>query len=503
MDKIPGRIPKICGVVTAQDADSALKLLREHAAFLDCAELRLDFLRQPDEAGLKFILEQSPVPIIVTFRPERHGGCYQGEEDFRLRMLRKAVQSGAFAVDLEEDVDPRFFAELNAQGASIIASYHNFDRTPDSIPSIYEMLRGKTSFCVKIATMVQSMQDLLRLHSLQSLPGLKIIVGMGETGLITRVLSSRFGSMLTFGLLEKGKPTAPGQIHVQDMVKLYRFREISDETRVYGVLGWPIAQSLSPLVHNVCFADAGWDGVYIALGSPNLDGMRELAEVLGFRGFSVTHPHKQRTAYFCDQMDASVSRAGASNTIVVTDGNWEAWNTDVTGFLRPLQKRQLGRGTRAIVYGSGGAATAAIAGLSELRAHVTIVSRNREKGEGLARQWGCTYLTPGSEMDRGAELLINATPLGMLPNPDEKPCDLRSFCQGKSDQKITIYDMVYNPKETLWIREANHLGLDVIYGQEMFIEQAAEQFRLWTRREMNRDLAFQVVDAALQNHRPV
>jgi 3-dehydroquinate dehydratase / shikimate dehydrogenase len=497
MGKSDCRVTKICGVVSASDDISALHLLRKHASYLDCAELRLDYLQQPNEDVVERLVKQSPVPVIATLRPVRHGGCFSGEEQLRFRLLRKAFQSGAFAIDLEEDVASAVFQDFASQGASVIASYHNFTETPDSIQSIFQTLRYKTNYCVKIATMVNSLSDLLQLYSLQSLEGLKIIVGMGAGGLITRVLAGSFGSMLTFGVLDREKPTAPGQIHVEDMVKLYRIRDISDKTKIYGVLGWPISQSLSPLLHNVCFSEADWDAVYIAMGAPSLDGLRELGELLGFKGFSVTHPHKQRATFFCDRIDASVSRAGASNTIVVKDGVWEAWNTDLVGFMRPLQKRHIARGIHAVVFGGGGAANAAVAALSELRANVTVVSRNREKGEELAGRWKANYSLLDSEPTANVELLVNATPLGMDPKTEGKPCDLRRYQKGRSDRRITVYDMVYNPKDTLWIQEALQLGWDVIYGQEMFIEQAAEQFRLWTQKEMDKDLALRVISEAL------
>ncbi len=465
--------------------------------FLDCLELRLDHLREINESVVEHLVRHSPLPVIATLRPERHGGLFQGEERLRLDLLKKAALCGA-AVDLEDDIQEEILQEFRNSYIPVILSYHNFQETPDDVIRIYDEMRSRNVPVVKIATRVQNIPDLLKLYSLRSREGIKILAGMGETGQCTRILASRFGSALSFAVLNSGKPSAPGQIPAQDMVKLYRVREIRSSTKIYGVLGWPVAQSLSPVLHNTCFQDQKWDGVYVPLGSPTADGLRDFGESIGFKGFSVTHPHKQRISALCDREDASAISAGIANTIVVQEGEWVAHNTDLDGFIRPLERQAQINQIRGAVYGSGGAASAAVCSLRSRGARVTVVSRNSESGKKLAERFQAEYQSEYPLEKACPDVLVNATPVGMYPNPEGLPFDLRKILKERNASDTIVYDMVYNPRRTGILRQAEELGCRRIYGLEMFVEQAARQFFLWTGAEMPRDMALQAVTRALE-----
>jgi 3-dehydroquinate dehydratase / shikimate dehydrogenase len=498
----PDATAAICGVVCEATPTTALAAIQASIRWLDCIEVRLDHLRELNEGAVQKLVKDSPLPVIATLRPIRHGGSFQGEEQSRFEILSKAGLSGAAAIDLEDDTSEEVLSKFKKLDVPVILSYHNFKETPDSILSIYRQLRQRNPEAVKIAVMIQSLMDLNKLYKLNELPGTRIIAGMGESGQCTRILASRFGSCLSYAVLNTGKPSAPGQLLAQDMVELYRVREIRSSTKFYGVLGWPVTQSLSPLLHNTCFLDQNWDGVYVPLGSPTVDGLRDFGENLGFYGFSVTHPHKQKACGYCDRVDESGKRVGISNTIVVEGDTWTAYNTDLDGFLRPLEKRVSLGGCKATVYGSGGAAAAAVCALQSKGAQVTVVSRNPDSGRNLADRFHAEFDSCGSGSKTYPDILVNATPVGMQPHPEEAPIDLREIVPENRLVHTTVYDLVYNPRRTSLLKQAEEMGCPVIYGSEMFIEQAARQFSLWTRKEMPRELALRVVDRALQEVGP-
>ena len=488
---------KICGVVCESTPEAARQALQRSLPWLDCAELRLDYLQELNSDIVQNLIKQAPVPLIATLRPVRHGGFFQGDEAERFRLLQQAHLSGAVAIDLEEDTGDDILQDFHEAGATVILSYHNYDETPDEIARVYHQLRQRKTVLVKIATLVQNLKDLIRLHSLGSIPGPKIVTGMGECGQCTRILAARFGSMLSYAVLNQGKPTAPGQLLAQDMVQLYRVHRIQDDTKIYGVLGWPVSQSLSPLLHNTCFQHHSWDGVYVPLGTPTLDGLRDLGEAIGFYGFSITHPHKQKVPDFCDRLQESAQKVGMSNTISIQDGCWTAYNTDLDGFIFPLEKRCNLKGLKVVVYGSGGAASAVVCALRSHGARVTIISIEPETGQNLAIRFNAEYQLPETVYQGCPDIVVNATPLGMQPHLEKSPCDLRQLIGMERAGGVMVYDLVYNPPQTPLLQQAEEMGCQVVYGFEMFIGQAARQFYLWTGKEMPKDVAYQVVTHAL------
>ncbi|MDE3165216.1 MAG: shikimate dehydrogenase, partial [Acidobacteriota bacterium] len=349
----------------------------------------------------------------------------------------------------------------------------------------------------KIVTTARKPSDNIRvLSAAKGLPKQRMIVlAMGELGFPTRVLSSVFGGTFTYAAPMAADGTAAGQVCAKFLRHLYRVEKLSRTARIYGVIADPVRHSISPAVHNRAFQARRVDAVYLPfLVSPAL--LRDffsLAEKLPLAGFSVTIPHKQKIIRYLDSVDSLARRIGAVNTVWHKAGKWRGTNTDAAGVTGPLSRHvKLNRGN-ILIAGNGGAARGAAFALTDAGAKISIVGRNPDRVRALAKVCGADALTreqlPGMHFDA----IVHATPLGMYPHMGE------SFFPGEIPADI-VFDMVYNPLETQLLKQAREQGKTAIPGIEMFIEQAARQFELWTGDTAPRSVMQKAAMEALATH---
>lgn len=258
---------------------------------------------------------------------------------------------------------------------------------------------------------------------------------------------------------------------------------INGATKTFGIMGNPVSHSLSPAMHNAAFAALGLDCVYIPLPvtgrdlQQGVDGLR----ALGFRGASVTIPHKQNIMPFIDRLDPVAERIGAVNTLVIGELNDAddrtvfGCNTDWIGANRALEEKMKLKGAKVLILGAGGSAKAIGYGLLEAGAEIILANRTVRKGEELASQLGCEF-RPLDQLDKAeARALINTTSVGMAPNTDNSPVDKRLL-----NRFDVVMDIVYAPLQTKLLREAEACGCQVINGLAMLLFQGVAQFELWT-----------------------
>jgi 3-dehydroquinate dehydratase/shikimate dehydrogenase len=456
------------------------RALAERGAEL--VELRIDWLsHQPDLARL---LKTRPAPCIVTCRRPQDGGRWKGSEDQRLALLRTALVSEVEYVDLEEDIAasiPRYADEKR------IVSHHNFEQTPKDLEAIHERLCQLDPDIVKIVTMAHSPEDNVRM--LKLVANAKVpTVGfcMGELGLVSRVLCGKYGSPFTFATFSRDRVLAPGQLSFDEMKDLYRFDDIDADTDVYGVIGDPIAHSLSPLLHNTAFHKAGIKAVYLPFRIPKFDLQKSLAhyEWLNVRGYSVTIPHKEGILDQAQQADESAKEIGAANTLFrSSEPGWQATNTDYPAALATirlgLRSSQFTddelEGRKVLILGAGGVARAIALGLVKAGALVTISNRTPERATELTGELGCQQLSWDHRGTGFADILVNCTSVGMHPNVDESP-----FVESQFRENMLVFDTVYNPENTLLLKQARERNCVTVSGIEMFIRQAALQFEQFT-----------------------
>ena len=467
-------------------------LMQEHADLaqqgVKLVELRLDYIRR--SVDLTRLLQDRPTPVIATCRRPTDGGKWRGSERDRIMLLRTAIVDGADYVDLEHDIA----SEIPRYGPTKrIISYHNFRETPDDIAEIHAKITKLDPDIIKITTMANSPEDnfkVLRLIRSSSIP--TIAFCMGDIGTPSRILCGQAGAPFTYATFSDERKMAPGQLSYQTMRDLYRYEQLNAETRVYGVIADPIGHSLSPLVHNRAFEDNNINAIYLPFRVPREHFQDFIAKApeLGIHGLSVTIPHKERAYEAATHRDKDVSGIKAANTLVFGDDKIAAYNTDCLAAMECIAKalnidmknhETPFEGKRVLIMGTGGVARAIAYGLVRRGADVTVSGRNVNRSEYLAKELKCNTIDWVAKHSIRPDVIINGTPVGMHPNVNESPIEL---AQLKSNH--IVFDTVYNPEQTLLIKYARQKECKVITGTEMFVRQAAMQFKLFTGEKTSR-----------------
>lgn len=269
---------------------------------------------------------------------------------------------------------------------------------------------------------------------------------------------------------------------------------INGETGAYGIIGNPVRHSMSPEMHNGAFRQLGLDCVYIALPTSNIVAGVAGLKALGFKGASVTIPYKQDVLPLVDVIDPVAQKIGAVNTLVIRESKDAdekkiyAYNTDWIGANRALEEKITLQGSRVLVMGAGGSARAIGFGLLEAGAEVIIANRTAAKGKAFAEQLGCAFY-PMDEIDQiQADVLINATSVGMVPDINSAPISASLLSRFK-----VVMDIVYAPLKTRLLQEAESAGCETVDGLAMLLYQGAAQFELWTEKQAPLDVMREVL----------
>ncbi len=574
----------LCVPILVQDESAAMAdavAARDSGA--DVVEFRVDefFSGVQDAAGnldvrevngILRLVAECPLPCIVTCRSATEGGHYDGDEMARVALYerlgtageRRGADAPGDAVGKEKPPrsggppgghPPRYLDfEMSAYATSanlrqkvhlavdwpeerregrsgLILSMHDFQGRPaDLLRRVAAMGREEAARVVKVAITARSLRDNLELFDLlrENASGKPTIaLGMGKFGLMSRVLAPKFGGYLTFASLRAQSATAPGQPTVREMLDVYRFRSIGPKTKVYGVVGWPVDHSLSPLVHNAGFEAIGHDGVYLPLpiaadekepgGETTYLSFKATLEALleypglDLAGLSVTMPFKEHLVRWCGESrdagtvtswDRQACAVGAANTVWVDGGVVEVANTDARA-IEVLLEGALGQfsGKNAAIIGAGGVARAAVWACASRGAAVTVYNRTRERAEKLAgemqdgprRQFErAIQVAELAELEASrADVVINCTSVGMVggvggSEPEGMAAPVERMTQ--LPEHAVFMETVYRPVETPMLRAAKARGFRTIDGVQMFVEQAALQFEMWTGKPGPRGL---------------
>ena len=463
----------------------------------DIVELRIDYIPElrNAEACIEESLKSKTKPVIITNRPEREGGKFNGSEQDRLRLLQKAIELGADYIDVEYDSIKKITIRNNSK---IIISHHNFKETPHNLSKIYNDICQHNPDIVKIVTFANDITDNIRIFELlKSAKVPTISFCMGELGYISRILTSKFGGFLTFASLEKGKESAPGQLTANELTNIYHFKEINRETKLYGIIGNPVSHSMSPAIHNAAFTEKDLNNIYVPLKIADIGAFMQECRKIDFQGFSVTIPHKESVLPLLDNLDHTARKIGAINTIVNQNGKLIGYNTDCMAAVMGLEcsmkeTEETLKNKKVSIIGAGGAARAIAFGLKEKGCDITIFNRTVERAEKLSRDIQCRFESFEEIHKLDSDILINTTSIGMFPDVDQTPVPKNKLKEG-----MIVFDAVYNPIETRFLREAKEKGCHTVNGLSMFINQAAEQFKLWTNIDAPVELMSKVVKEML------
>ncbi len=500
------RVDKLCVSISALAPNELFARAESVLADARFIEFRFDGLAKPAAGlpGLKeFLAAHRDVTALVTCRRKLYGGGFAGSLANELDVLQKASEAGCHIADLElesaEECRPsqlaRFRAALRAGGTALLVSFHDFTRTK-GLDRAADRIQAFDPDFVKIATTARTLADnlaILRMIEARSLSANVVGIAMGEEGIVSRVLGPRAGAAFTFASAGDGIETAPGQLSVRTFQDLYRFDHLDQATRIFGVAGNPIAHPLSPLMHNTAFKREIVNATMLPLKVKTLDDLLTLVRELPLGGVAVTMPLKQEVLPHLANMDPLTARIGACNTLRTgADGKLYGFNTDVAGVVRPLERRMRLKGARVAVLGAGGAARAAVFGLVEQGAEVFVVNRTHKTAVALARKAKAKSLKQEQLAKLQFDVLINTTPCGMAGVKPALPIK-----ESELNARL-VFDMVYSPLETPLLKLARERGLATIGGLEMFVQQGARQFEIWTGKAAPEAEMLRVVELALR-----
>ncbi len=476
----------ICAPLAEPTLSQARRAMLTAAARADIVELRLDQLDEfPDADGLAALLKDRPCPVIITNRPASEGGKNAWPDEVRLKVLQAAIELGADYVDVELGFADRL--KRRPSTMTFVPS-HTFRLTPLDHRAIYSGTVRAGGDVAKLATMANSIIDNLRMFEVlrhASVPCIGLC--MGEAGMISRILGRKLGTMLTYAPLDPAKPTAPGQVSLDDMVGLYNYRSINSDTQVYGVIGNPIAHSISPHIHNAAFRSLGINAVYVPFKvEGDVCNFIEAFRGLPVQGYSITIPHKQDAMRAMDEVDPVCRSIGAVNTVANRKGRLVGSNTDWTAAIEAIERGLDGEGLpgkRVALIGAGGTARAIAFGLKAKGANMCIYNRTVDRAAKLAEEVGCEWRGLDEIERLEADIIANSTSVGMHPNVDATPVP-RSALRPDT----VVFDAVYNPVWTRLLCDAEEVGCPTATGLEMFVNQAVQQFKTWTGLEAPREL---------------
>ena len=462
-------------------------------------EIRLDFLAKAPNFGR--LLENRPCPLVATVRRVEDGGRWNSSEEARIMLLRQAIVAGFDWVDLETDIAdtiPRYKAVQR------IVSYQNLREVPADLEVIYDRMCKQDADVVKLAVRAEQPADNLRLLELVK-KNLRptVAVGLGDFGLPSRILGAKYGSPFTYAAFNRERGITPGLPSFDDLRHIYHYEQINGATQVYGVIGDPVAHNLSPVVHNAALRSLRLNAVYLPFRVPRgeLEGFVRQFDTLPVHGYSVINPHKEDAAVLAEQRDAGVALTHAANTLIRQGTGFTAYNTHyqaaAEALLASLPPQPDGtpqtlQARVVLILGAGGMARAVAQAMQREGALVTLVSRTYERAHELAEDIGCRAIDWSARHNILCDILINCTPVGMYPNLDETPIHPGFLRQG-----LIVFDVIYTPETTLLIKEARTRGCQVVTGVDLFVGQAAAQFRLFTNQEPPLEFMDTVVRRAL------
>lgn len=471
-------MPALCLILAEDTLESLTEKVRRYDGVCPFLEVRLDHLLKPEALRLSGNRRSR---FIATCRPVRHGGRFTGDERSRLNLLRQAASLGFDWLDLEHD------SHLDSlpPHVKIARSYHDFSEFPPSLDALFGRLESAGGDVFKAAVTIRRTEELVQsLNAMEgAIPGRRILIGMGAAGLPTRLLGHFLGNAWTYVVETTRSALAPGQFSLDEARRSYRLDYEGGDPVVYGILGNPLAHSLSPALHNRLFRAYDMDKVYLPFQLTSLAPWFDYlsGSRVPFEGFSVTLPFKSAVIKY-----AGLGADGeeAINTLVRDGRQWRGLNTDRAGFLAPIRRLDL-EGKTAVVLGAGGVAHTVVRALAESGMHVTVAGRDAEKLRAFSARYNCPHVSL-TEVP-AAYLCVNCTPVGQYPASDGSPLaeDQLNF--------EWVYDLVYHPEKTRLLVSAKAKGARTISGLAMFVEQAALQFEAWTGVRPDREMVAETV----------
>ncbi|MGC8623644.1 MAG: type I 3-dehydroquinate dehydratase [Phycisphaerae bacterium] len=508
----------IVAPVFARTVAAALpRIAIAHQQGADMIELRCDEASGETIMALLAHPQIRIKPVIVTIRSKAEGGLFPGSELQRLALLAQTCRWQPDYIDIEYEAwraHPEMVRKIlplladrndDRRGKPrLILSYHDLAARPaDLRERLVAMAKIVPARIIKAAYQAANLPDALEAlrlyHDLrETITQPLVLIAMGDAGLITRLLAAKYDAAFTFAVPFGDDTTAPGQPTIRDLMEIYRFKKQQRSWPVFGVAGWPVAHSISPVIHNAGFEAVDFAGLYVPLPiMPPYESFRGTVELLrqtpelNLQGLSVTIPHKANAARYVKDdggtLDETSTRIGVINTVYFHENNQtRGVNSDWIGAINALRAgtgwnhNALARKHIAVV-GAGGAARAIVAGLASLGVTVVIYNRTLQHAEELAAEFngktGQVWAAPLAQFfTTDCAVVINCTPAGMAPCTESLPVANPEVLHSG----MVVFDTVYNPRRTRFLEIAAARGATIIEGLEMLLYQAVVQFEGFT-----------------------
>jgi 3-dehydroquinate dehydratase/shikimate dehydrogenase len=426
-------------------------------------ELRLDLFPTLDIEWIAQAIRTRPT--LLTLR-----STAQRTEKEREALIEELLSLEPDYFDLEWDMDPNFLEKVihKSPKTKIVLSFHDFEKMPNDLEKLYRHMSRYPAFTYKIAALTRSTNEALKLLLFAKTHPKTSAICMGEKGSFGRVLGPVVGNLIDFACLDGELPLGPGQLSVSEFLNIYRYPSLNRQTAIYGLIGDPIEKSPGQLYHNQAFREKNLNAVYVkmSLQSDELTPFIPLAKEIGIRGLSVTIPLKEKVLPFVEP--GSEHSIGALNTLRFKETAIYGTNTDGRGALDAIEQRVPLLGKKVVLLGAGGAARGIAFEAKKRGAKLLILNRTLERAKELAIELDCEAATL-DEVPPNYDVLINST-------SDPMPIDPHKIQMG-----TVVMDVVYFPRETSFLKEASLRGCSLIYGDEMFLNQAAGQIAFWIR----------------------
>lgn len=489
-------------LVLKSSISSALSAIKEQKDNVSCFEIRLDTFKEMTKEKLKPLVKAlEGAPFILTLRMKEQGGSFYGTFDERQKRLLTYLPFMPTYVDLEYNTPAAHLQEIRKDfpKIKILHSYHDFEKTEEDLNALFNMaFPSKSADCYKLATFANSSLDALRMLIFTKEMAKRITftgICMGELGTLTRILAPVVNSRFNFCSLDPESRTAPGQLSVSDLLRTYKVHKRSSSSQVFALIGNPVSQSPSHITHNKVFDKLSIDAIYvkILLEKEELSCFFELIRKLPIHGLSVTTPFKQLVQKYVDIQDERAIRTKSINTIYLKDHTVHGTTTDGIGAIKALKKRMDLKEAPLLVLGAGGACRSIVYEAISQGASVTILNRTGAKAKEIANEFGCIGLGFEDFSHKGIEkpkIIIQTTSVGM---EDMNASPLRKEC---ISQDVMVMDIITKPKLTKFLKDAKEKGCEIVFGYEMFVNQAVEQFALFFSKVLDEKKVSEILTEA-------
>ena len=480
---------------------SELDTILDKSYSSDLIELRLDHLSEVSFPKIRRSFRQ---PVIITIRLPEEGGFWKNSSEQRITILQSALNEGMDYIDLESKYAGILLKKLVLKKNSrVIISQHTSKKEFDDLKEIFQQMKkipGDVYKLVYKATEINDNLVALRLQEAFNENTSKFIVhAMGEPGKLSRILGALKGNAWTYVSMDSMKETASGQPTLDEFSTFY-LPEKSDNTRIIGLIGYPIAQSPGWKLHNrlihLCKQKSGTkfspENDFIYLNFPVSDfnyfwnGWKNRIS-----GLSITIPHKEKLSALQKINAPEVTKSGVCNTILKREDNWYAFNLDflaMANLLRPYRDR-LKEGV--LVIGTGATTRTSIAVLKDFGIDsIFITGRNEKRGLELSRIFSISFLKMDQLDGEKISGMIQTTPVGMYPDINQCPEAVKFLKPGQ-----VVMDVIHNPAKTAFLKTAENLGCTIISGRDMFLNQAWRQFQVFSGIEIEFEMVQKVAQS--------